>query len=246
MDATPDDASGHDAVADGFTNDADLPFTCSPPLPGTLLCDDFESSSTVSSKWTMLFALNGGTGALDTSIYVSPTHSALLDVPMISTGVGWANLYYQAMGVTASRLELKAETRVSAIDKSQSVPLMRISYATPTSSGEVDYDIVASGNELAVVAVSPLADGGLNADSQTIMPYALDTWFNVRYEVDTSGMVPVVSVWINGMQLVSRAFVAPGPSPADSYRSINVGIVYESGTTTAATVHYDNVNFRAF
>ena len=261
VDATPDGIPGTDASpvdaptveaspppADASDGMAIAPFACTSPPTGTLLCDDFEGAPTLTgTQWISLFALGGGTGALDTTYSVSPTHSALFTVPAFSTGVGWADLYYQAVSVTAARLELRADVRVHQLDMSQSISLLRIWYPPPSGTGgEVDYDVVASGSQLSLVATSPAPDGGVSLDTQSLQAYALDAWFDVRYEVDTSGMAPVVTVWLANSQVASRSFASPLPSSLDGTRNINLGVAYEASTTVAADVNYDNVNFRAY
>ena len=246
QDAVATDAPALDSGPSTDASDGSVPtsFSCSTPPVGTLLCDDFESSLNVASKWTTTFTLGGGAVSLDTSVAVSPTHSAVATVPALS-GVGWGNLLYQATSVMAQRLELRADVRVHQLDNTQPVPLLRISYAAAIGNGEADYDLVASGAKLMLATQSSALDGGVVVDSQTLTTFSVDKWFNARYEVDTSGTVPTVTVWIDTVQLASRAFVVSPPSPSVSARSINVGIVYESATA-AADVNYDNVNFRAF
>lgn len=241
-DGPSSDGPSSDAVADASDGGPEI-FSCASTQPGTILCDDFESSSSPSQKFVGSFAYGGGAIDFDTTHYVSPTHAVTFSVPSTASTLAFSYVLSEATNVTTPSVSVRASLRIHQMDPAQSVPVVRATYTA--GGARVSFDIVATNGALALAVSSPSADGGVSVTSWPLVAVALDEWVTVRLDVTTlSPTQATTTVFLDGKQALSTQ--VPVPKPSDTIRDANIGIVYLTGSALGASVDFDDFLFRSF
>jgi hypothetical protein len=234
------DASG----VDGSSGDAGDPFTCSPVLTGTILCDDFESSSSPGQKFVNTALYGGGAIAFDTNNYVSPTHAVSFTAPAIMSALTFADVLSEGTNVTQDAVSLRASLRIHQIDTAQNAALMRVTYSAATIAGSVAFDVFAHNGALALAVTEPGDGGTLTVATFPLAAYAIDKWVGVRVDVTTAPTV-TVAAYIGGAQVLGATPVlAPGPASSNRIRDAYIGVIFLQTSAVATSVDFDDFLFR--
>ncbi len=253
-DATTSDAGPGDADA-GTQADAapDAPVdpaflapdagTTDPSAPcegqGTyLFCDDFDLVTAVGQLWTYTLTTDdGGTLALDTRAYTSPSQSLEVVAPA-STGDQLMAAGYDVASSLSTSFRLAFDVRLD-VDSVEGLPQQStLAQVTASRSGakmELDYQILSTGS--AQLQVYAGADGGAPLNVPLPLP-PLRTWTRLVIAYDTTNGVEVLQ---NGVMVGSN----PGDAGAPEQTKFLVGMVYQVPPgSELLTLEFDNVVFR--
>jgi hypothetical protein len=232
-----DGAPQPDAIAID-ASDAAVPFSCNPPPSNSIFCDDFDSVGSVDEGWTTPLTSNGGVVVLDATLSKSNPNSARMSVP-ISGNNAYASADLLLQDATSSAvhttMSARAALRVSAVDASQDIQILKIDYGGPGASIDVK-----NGN-LVLVYTNTAIDGGVA--SKALAPITNGQWTIIRIDL-TQGPSAKVDAYIGGDLVFSDSPTMPVPQ-ASLIRSVTLGMA-AFANATAMAINLDDFDYAAF
>lgn len=229
-DALPIDAPT-EASGDAISVDANPLFSCTSPPAGSIFCADFDGVTLVNKGWTSPFISNGGLIELDTANFKSAPQSMRSTIPAGANGFVQAALFYEDANSTFQTMTARAAVRVTSIDASQSIQILRLNY---TGTGA---QLSLYGGHVVLDYTNSAVDGGMS--SVELGAFVAGQWFDVELDMKQGPSAKLTATFNGTITTVSPQL----PTPSSNVRDVELGISGVGSNSGDMIVNFDNFDY---